>query len=612
MKKEEKKLIDFLQVELGKTVELKGDLLTCYSEETNVDELSKVLRIPSSLIISFFWKSGRNITKNQGLSLELVKEFCESRRIRTTFVKQVEINQIISKYLNQNASHAKLQARTPVVSVMGHIDHGKSTLLDTIRGSKDQKNEEGGITQRINIHPVEFNGKKITFLDTPGHDVFLKMRERGATSTDLVVLVIDSNDGVMPQTVEVINYIHKYKIPTIAFINNKKKEALTNANLDRIKSQLQDKSLVAADWGGDLTIVTGSAIKKADADELLENILFLAEVHDWKADYQIAANGIIIDHYVNNKRGVVNVALVKNGTLKNRDNLFVNGAAGKVRNLGSFLPKRPEVASAEPGDVVEVYGLGFEAEPGDNFIVINDESLVKKIKRIIPAKNNESKKFSQATESEELTRENLGRKTINLILLADSQNSLEALVNIAKSSSTANVLFNPIYSEAGELNDSVVSLCKITQSSVVMFNVKISQQKAKDLKEHKVQWFESSIIYKIGDGLVEIAKTFREKKKTEKIIGVAEIKKIFYFSQVGSIAGCQVLSGTVNRNHLVNVFRKEVKIFSGKISSLQKDKNNVKEIGKGQECGIVVNGFNEFQLNDQIISYSLTDEENKD
>lgn len=612
MKKEEKKLIDFLQTEFAKTVELKGDLLTCYAEETSVDELSKVLRIPSSLIISFFWKSGRNITKNQGLNFELVKEFCETRKLRATFVKQAEINQVISKYLKQNDEQAKRTVRTPVVSVMGHIDHGKSTLLDTIRGKKDQKNEEGGITQRINIYPVKFGTKKVTFLDTPGHDVFLKMRERGATSTDLVVLVIDSNDGVMPQTVEVIDYIHKYKIPTIAFINNKKKEDVSANNLDRIKSQLQDKNLVAVDWGGDLTIINGSAIKKSDTDELLENILFLAEVHDWKADFSTAANGIIIDHYINNKKGVVNVALIKNGTLKNRENLFVNGESGKVRNIGSFLEGQPELLSAEPGDVVEIYGLGFEAEPGDNFIVINDESLVKKIKRIIPAKNNETKKFAQAVESGDLTRENSARKNINLILIADSQNSLEALVNIAKSSSTTDVLFNPIYSEAGDLNDSIINLSKITQSSVVMFNVKISQQKAKDLKENKVKWFESSIIYKIGDGLVEIAKSFREKKKTEKIIGVAEIKKIFYFSQVGSIAGCQVLSGTVNRNHLINVFRKEEKIFSGKISSLQKDKTNVKEISKGQECGIVVNGFNEFQINDRIISYSLTDEENKD
>lgn len=611
MKKEEKKLIDFLQIELRKTISFKDNVLTCYSEEVNIDELGKILRITSSLIISFFWKLGRNITKNQSLNFELVKEFCESRKIKVVLEKQLKINKIISKYLNEDNENHRKKTKTPVVSIMGHIDHGKSTLLDTIRGKKDQKKEEGGITQKINIYPVDFRGQKITFLDTPGHDVFLKMRERGAISTDLVVLVIDAEDGVMPQTLEIIEYIHKYKIPTIAFINNKKKNDDSAKNLDRIKSQLQDENLISVDWGGDLTIICGSAINKEDTDELLENILFLSEIYNWVANFDSPANGIIIDNYVNNQKGIVNIVLIKNGTLKNRENLFVNGKHGKVRNIMNFLGK--EVINAEPGEIVQIFGLGFEAEPGDNFIVINDDSLIKKIKRIMPSVSNESKKFSQMIELELPVQGNITRKNINLILIADSQNSLEALGNIAKSSSTANVFFNPIYSEAGgDLNDSVINLSKITQSSIIMFNVKISQQKSKDLKENRVRWFESSIIYKIGDGLIEIAKSFREKKKTEKIIGIAEIKKIFYFSQVGSIAGCQVLSGTINRNYLVSVFRKEEKIFSGKIGSLQKDKNNVKEINKGQECGIVINNFNEFQINDKIISYSLIDEEYND
>jgi translation initiation factor IF-2 len=611
MKKEEKKLIDFLQIELRRTISLKDNVLTCYSEEINIDELSKILRITSSLIISFFWKLGRNITKNQGLNFELIKEFCESKKIKVVLKKQLEVNKIISKYLDEDNKDQKKKTKTPVISIMGHIDHGKSTLLDTIRGKNDQKKEEGGITQRINIYPVDFKGQKITFLDTPGHDVFLKMRERGAISTDLVVLVIDAEDGVMPQTSEIIEYIHKYKIPTIAFINNKKKNDDSAKNLDKIKSQLQDKNLVSVDWGGDLTIICGSAINKEDTNELLENILFLSEIYNWSANFDSPANGIIIDNYVNNQKGIVNIVLIKNGTLKNRENLFVNGRHGKVRNIINFLGK--EVISAQPGEIVQIFGLGFEAEPGDDFIVINDDSLIKKIKRIMPPISNESKKFSQMIELELPIKGNIVRKNINLILIADSQNSLEALGNITKSSSTTNVFFNPIYSEAGgDLNDSVINLSKITQSSIIMFNVKISQQKSKDLKENKIRWFESSIIYKIGDGLIEIAKSFREKKKTEKIIGVAEIKKIFYFSQVGSIAGCQVLSGIINRNHLINVFRKEEKIFSGKIGSLQKDKNNVKEISKGQECGIVINDFNEFQINDKIISYSLIDEEYND
>ncbi|WNE41658.1 MAG: Translation initiation factor IF-2 [Mycoplasmataceae bacterium] len=618
MKKEERKLIDFLQTELGKTIELKKGVLNCYSEEINVDDLSKVLRIPSSLIISFFWRLGKSITKNQSLNFELVNEFCKSdlcksKKINVNVVakEQVEINQIIGNYLKNNTKSEKRASRTPIISVMGHIDHGKSTLLDTIRNTQDQKKEEGGITQKINIYPVEFEGKKITFLDTPGHNVFLKMRERGASFTDLVVLVIAAEDGVMPQTVEVIEYIHKYKIPTIAFINNKRKEHASEKNLDKIKSQLQDKGLTSVEWGGDTTILSGSAINKDDTNNLLENILLLSEVYDWKSDFDCSPNGIILDSYVNNKKGIVNTLLVKNGFLKNRDNIFINGESGKIKKIIDFSDK--ELVRAEPGDIVQVFGLDFESEPGDNFLVINDESLVKKIKRIIPAKS-DSKKFSQANaiSNESLPNSKSLRKNINLILITDSQSSLEALENIVKSSSTENILFNPIYSEVGDLNGSVMNLAKITQSSVLLFNIKVSQQKNKELKDNEIKWFGSSIIYKIKDGLEDIEKSFREKKKVEKIIGVAEIKKIFYFSQVGNIAGCQVLSGTINRNHFVNVFRKEDKIFSGKISSLQRDKNNIKEINKGQECGIVINNFNEFKVDDRIISYSLVDEENND
>ena len=609
MKKEEKKLIEFLQKELEKTLELKSGTLFCYSEEIGIDDLSKVLKVQSSMIISFFWKLGNTITKNQKINFELVTDFCKTKRIKTALKERVGINEIINDYLNVSKSE-KRESRNPIVSVMGHIDHGKSTLLDTVRSTQDQKKEEGGITQKINIYPVEFQGKKITFLDTPGHNVFLKMRERGASFTDLIVLVIAAEDGVMPQTLEVIEHIHKYRLPTIAFINNKKKEFDNEKTLDKIRAQLQERGLTPSEWGGETTVISGSAINKSDTDMLLENILLLSEIYDWKADFSSSANGVILDSYTSNKSGVVNNLLVKNGSLKNRDILFVNGESGRVKKIVDFSDK--ELIKANPGDIVQVFGLGFESEPGDNFLVMSDESLVKKIKRIIPTKI-DSRKFSNNDSSSSNLNNKESEdfvKNINLILIADSQSSLEALENIVKKNSNDKINFNSIYTEvAGDVSDSVINLSKITQSSVLTFNVRISQQKTKDLKENKIHWLSESIIYKIGDGLVELAKSFREKKKVEKILGVAEIKKIFYFSQVGNIAGCQVLSGNINRNHLVNVFRKEEKIFTGKISSLQRDKNNIKEISKGQECGIVVNNFNDFQIDDRIISYALVEED---
>ncbi len=605
MRKREEELVDFLQDRLGKRLELRKDVLECYLPELTVDELAKTLRISASLIIAFFWKSGRNITKNQPLSLTLIEEYCKSRRIRVVPREKSSVNQIINEYLRTNSSTTtEKTARIPVVSVMGHVDHGKSTTLDTICGTRNQQLEEGGITQRISVYPVEFRGRKINFLDIPGHSIFLAMRERGAAFTDLVMLVIAADDGVMPQTVEVINHIHKYKLPTIVFINDKHKSGNLEEKVNRIKSQLQEHSLVPADWGGETITVTGSAVDQTSTNELLENILLMEEICDWKAVREGIAGGTVLDSYINNKEGAINTILLREGTLKKGANLFIGSEYGKIRRINDFTRKEREEIT--PGEIVQVSGLSFQAEPGDSFLVLEDRNLVKKIRRIIPAHLESGRNISLLSAKQDLFSK---KKVVNLILLADSQSSLEALVRISNDNETEEVIFNVIQAEVSDVNESIINLAKITESLVLLFNIKLNQQRIKDLRDNEIEWSGGSVIYHISDSLGKVARSLQEKKKVERILGIAEVKKIFSYSKVGKISGCQVISGTVSRNSSVNLFRRGKQISSSKIGSLQSDRNNVKEVSKNQECGIVLNNFTEFEIGDHIIAYSLIDEE---
>jgi len=353
---------------------------------------------------------------------------------------------------------------------MGHIDHGKTTLLDTIRQTQIQKKEAGGITQKVSVSQIEFQQQKITFLDTPGHSDFIKMRQRGISLTDLVILVIDARDGIMPQTAEIIDYLHQYQLPMLVFINHKKPSETNNeTNLNRIRTQLQEKGLTPLEWGGEIIVVSGNAKEKESINHLLENVLLFA---DFKANSNCPAHGVIIDSYLHPQTGSqVNELLVRDGKLKERDVIFLNGKFGKAKIMFDLYGQKTMIAP--PSDLVKVVGLNVPAELGDRFLVVDNEDIVAKIESEL---TNYWEKKKKLVPPSPLSSE---KKNVNLVLMADSQNSLEALMELIKKKTTPNFNFSIIYTTIGNLNSFALDLTRVTNSTVLFFGCQPSQKQIK-------------------------------------------------------------------------------------------------------------------------------------
>lgn len=581
-----------------------------YAEPLKAADLSEVFQIPVSQIIKFFWDREIVVSQNQNLSAELVNTYCQSRGLKASKQKvKSSFDTIIEEYISQINHRGNLISRPPVISVMGHIDHGKTTFLDTIRKSQVQKEEKGGITQKISIYQVIFQEKKLTFCDTPGHSDFIKMRQRGISLTDLVVLIIDAKDGIMPQTEEIINYLHKYKLPVIVFLNHKKPTETNNeANLNKLNSQLQEHSLTPMEWGGDVLIISGSAREKKDTDQVCENILLMNEINQWKANPQLPAYGLIIDSKISPKLGKINTILIQDGTLREKNLLIISGKIGKIKRIVDFQEK--VISQAFPGDPVQVIGLDFLAEAGKKFLATPDDKFTQKISKLLVDYQKEGGAVGLSNQPIVwLNSETEKQKHINLIVIADSQASLEALADLVRAKTVDDLSFQIVDSSVGNIHDRLFNLAKITRSYLLIFNLKLTKEVRQKFKENQLKWFQSDIIYEVEEKLVELIRRTREKKQVEKVLGTAEVIKVIYFSKIGNIAGCQVINGTIERNNLTYVFRQGQKIFSGKIKSLQVEKEKSSEAKKGQECGIVLESFDNFQEKDQIISYRWEEED---
>jgi translation initiation factor IF-2 len=589
-----------------------------YTEPLKVADLGEVFQIPVSQVIKFFWDKGIEVSQNQNLSTELVIAYCQSRKIKV--IKQKEkspFESIIEKYLQQFEKKENLFPRPPVVSIMGHIDHGKTTLLDTIRDSKVQKEEKGGITQKISVYQVNFKEKKITFCDTPGHNEFIKMRQRGASLTDLVVLVIDAKEGIMTQTKEIIDYLCEYKLPIIIFLNHKKPAETNNeANLIKLKSQLQEYGLAdwsgeehgLTKWGSDALIISGNACEKKDADQVCEYILLMSEIKQWKVDPQLPACGLVIDSKISTKLGKINMLLVQGGTLREKDSLLVSGKIGKIKKMIDFQGKK--ITQALPSDPVQVIGLDFLAEAGEKFLAIPEKDRISKDLSKFLA-DYQRKRVHTNLSDQSATWPNLERekkKIINLILITDSQTTLEVLIDLVKTKNMDGPFFQTVATSIGNIYEQTFSLAKTTRSYLIIFNLKLGKEIRRRLKENQLKWFQSEIIYELEEKFADLIQRTQEKKKVEKFLGTAEVVKVIYFSKIGNIAGCQIINGNIERNNLVHVFRADQKIFSGKVKNLEVEKEKVNEARKGQECGIVLENFDDFQEKDQIISYCWEEE----
>ncbi|WP_022855819.1 translation initiation factor IF-2 [Thermodesulfobacterium thermophilum] len=569
-------------------------------ETIQVSELAKMMGVKVGELIKKALQMGMPVTANQSIDADTAAILADE------FGYQIERAPIEEEILLQYIppSPEELKPRPPVITVMGHVDHGKTSLLDAIRKTDVASREAGGITQHIGAYTVKLeDGRFITFIDTPGHEAFTSMRARGAQVTDIVILVVAADDGVMEQTREAIEHAKAAKVPIVVAINKIDKP---EANPERVKSQLAELGLIPEEWGGDTLMANISARNKIGINELLELVLLQAEMLELKAAYDRPARGRIIESKLDKGRGPVATVLVQEGTLKEGD-IFVAGLTyGRVRAMFDSYGKR--VKEVTPSMPVEV--LGFEELPqaGDDFIVLDSEEKAKKIAEYRQRKAREAETAKEAKISLEKLFEKLKEgelKELNIVLKADTQGTLEALQASLLKLSTDKVKVNIIRAGIGAISESDVMLASASNAIVIGFNVKPSSQ-ARDLaKKERVDIKFYDVIYQLTDDVKKAMAGLLEPEIVEEIKGLVEVRAIFKVPKVGVVAGCYVKEGVINRNHNVRVIRDGVVIYTGKIASLRRFKEDVKEVAAGYECGVRIEGFNDIKEGDLLETFEL-------
>lgn len=520
---------------------------------------------------------------------------------------EIEWKEEVKKEILEAIS-SKLQPRPPVVTILGHVDHGKTTLLDAIRKSRVAESELGGITQKIGAYQIEINGQKITFIDTPGHEAFTSMRARGAQVTDIAILVVAADDGVMPQTEEAIQHARVADVPIIVAINKIDKPG---ANPDRVKQQLAEKGLVPEEWGGETICVNISALQKKGISELLEMILLQAELLELRARKEEYAIGTTIESRIDRGKGPVATVIVQEGTLRVGDHFVAGTTWGKVRSLFNDLGK--PIKEAGPSAPVEVVGFAELPPAGTRLLVTENE----KIAKIIAERRAErEKERNLKTPERELisleelfAREEGKTKEVNLLLKADFQGSLEAVEKAVSQLGSDEVKLNVIYKGVGNITEADVMLASASSGVIIGFNVKLPSEVAKTAKREKVDVRTYRIIYDLIEDLQRAIQGMKEPKKVEEVIGRAEVRAIFKIPRIGTVAGCYIIDGKLERNALVRVIRNEEVIQGGlKISSLKRFKEDVKEVTQGYECGVGLNQFEDFKEGDMLEAYLIREE----
>ncbi|MCL2411910.1 MAG: translation initiation factor IF-2, partial [Treponema sp.] len=561
-------------------------------EVVSVSELAKKMNLKASDLIQKLMNMGQMVTINQQIDADT------ATILAGEYGSEVKIVSLYDETVIESASddEALMLPRPPVVTVMGHVDHGKTKLLDAIRVADVVSGEFGGITQHIGAYMVDTPHGSLTFLDTPGHEAFTRMRARGAQVTDIVVLVVAADDGVMPQTLEAINHAKEAEVPIIVAINKVDKP---EANPDKVKAQLSDLGLMPEDWGGQTMFVELSALKKTGIDKLIEAILLEAELLDLKANFQRSAEGKILDSKVDHGRGIVATVMVERGTLSVGDAFVAGIWPGKVRAI--FNDKGDRVNKATPSMPVEI--LGFEGIPnaGDPLQVVTDE----RVAREYSSKRQELKRFEDAKIIRKVTMNNLHDmisdgtiQELKVIIKADVQGSAEALKSSLEKLSTKEIRLNVIQALPGPVNEGDVDLAIASKGIIISFNVR-PLPKARILAEQeKVEIRKYNVIYKAVEEIKHAMEGMLKPETKEEVIGTVEIREIFKVPKIGNIAGCYVLTGSVKRTCTVNLIREQVVIHSGKIASLRRVKDDAREVAAGFECGIGLEGYDNFQIGD--------------
>lgn len=566
------------------------------TDDISVKALSDKIEVKSSDIIKELMKKGIMVTINQRIEAELARE------VAVALGKEVVLR--AAKEISPEASQLKIERRAlrpPVVTVMGHVDHGKTKLLDAIRKTKVAEKEPGGITQHIGAYQVEVQGRKVTFLDTPGHEAFTALRARGAKVTDIVVLVVAADDGVKPQTIEAINHARAANVPIIVAINKIDKP---EANLERVKTQLSELGLQPEEWGGQTVTVPVSAKQVTGIEELLGMILLLADVQELKADPNATAMGAVIESKLDRGRGAVATVLVKNGTLKIGDVFTCGGTYGKVRAL--FTESGARLEKAGPSAPVEVLGFFEVPAAGDLLQAMPSEKEARLLAeqrreiqgRVLRGKVVSLEDFSKHVKEGEA-------KDLNLVVKADAQGSMDAIVKSLSDLKVGNMGVHMIHQGVGSINESDVMLAKASDAILVGFNAGFEGSAEGMSADEGVEVRRYNIIYKLIDDVKLAMEGMLEPEYEEVVTGHAEVRQLFTFSKVGVIAGCFVTDGKLTRGTGMRIFRGKEKTYEGKLESLKRFKEDVKMVEQNYECGVAIPGYTNFQAGDVIENFEV-------
>lgn len=576
------------------------DNVVLYRDGMTVKDLAEMLSVSASEVIKKLFMLGLMVNINSSIDFDtaniIVSEYDkELKKEEVADVTNFEEFEIVD-------DPKDLVPRAPVITIMGHVDHGKTTLLDTIRKTHVAEGEAGGITQHIGAYQINYNGRLLTFIDTPGHAAFTEMRARGAKVTDIVIIIVAADDGVMPQTKEAIDHAKAASVPIIVAVNKMDKP---DANMDRIMTEMAQNGITPDTWGGDYMFVPISALTGMGVDELLQRILLLADLNDYKANPNRYASGTVLETKVDKNMGVVSTILIQNGTLRLGDSIVAGVTHGRVRTLKNDMDE--DLTFALPGMPVSITGLNDSPSAGDKFFVFENEKKARSVaeQRLLNLKEKGMNVSKSLSLDDIFAKINEGIKEINIVLKADVKGSEEAVKNSLLKIDVSGVKINIIRSGIGTITESDVILAQASNAIILGFNIRPNNKIMEIAKDKKVDIRLYNIIYKLVEEIESAMKGVLDPEYEEVMLGNAEVRKIFKFSKIGTIAGSYVTDGVIKRDAQARVIRDGIVIYDGKINSIAREKDQVKEVKQGLECGITIENFNDIKENDIIYAYVM-------
>ncbi|WP_300330377.1 translation initiation factor IF-2 [Fusobacterium sp.] len=607
-KKKKGRRTDFVvkkvESEAGKVIEEDGIKIIKMKGEMTLGDFAEKLKVNSSEIIKKLFMKGKMFTINSPLSIELAEEIAADYDVLVEEEVEEELAFGDKFDLEIEDKESDLEERAPVITIMGHVDHGKTSLLDAIRSTQVVEGEAGGITQKIGAYQVVKDGKKITFVDTPGHEAFTDMRARGAQVTDIAILVVAADDGVMPQTIEAISHAKAANVPIIVAINKIDKP---EANPMRVKQELMEHELVSVEWGGDVEFVEVSAKAKINLDSLLETILLTAEILELKANPKKRGKAVVLESKLDSKVGPVADILIQEGNIKIGDVIVAGESYGKVRAI--IDDKGKKINRGEMSQPVEIIGFNTVPDAGDTVYVIQNEQHAKRIVEEMAKERRlgEQSKRTITLESLSESLENQEVRELNLVVRADSKGSAQALKDSLMKLNNNEVAVNIIQSAPGAITESDIKLAEVSQAIIIGFNVRPTTKAIKEAETSGIEIRTSSIIYEIIEDVEKALTGMLKPEFKEQYLGRIEIKQIFRVAKVGNVAGCVVVDGKVRRDSNIRIVRNGTIVYEGKLASLKRFKDDAKEVVAGQECGLGIENFNDIKDGDIVEAFDMVE-----